>query len=60
MDLYEKRVLPRKKRARIYENWEMKNLGECEDLMSNEVKKKSSKLIDGFLIANLVTALRFK
>ena len=49
-----------KKRARIYENWEMKNLGECEDLMSNEVKKKPSKLIDGFLIANLVTALRFK
>ena len=60
MDLYEKRVLPRIKRARIYENWEMKNLGECEDLMSNEVKKKPSKLIDGFLIANLVTALRFK
>lgn len=60
MDLYEKRELPRKKRARIYENWEMKNLGECEDLMSNEVKKKPSKLIDGFLIANLVTALRFK
>lgn len=60
MDLYEKRVLPGKKRARIYENWEMKNLGECEDLMSNEVKKKPSKLIDGFLIANLVTALRFK
>lgn len=41
MDLYERRVLPRKKRARIYENWEMKNLGECEDLMSNEVKKKN-------------------
>lgn len=60
MDLYEKRVLPRKKRARIYENCEMKNLGECEDLMSNEVKNNPSKLIDGFLIANLVTALRFK
>lgn len=39
MDLYEKRVFLRKKRVRIYENWEMKNFGECEDLMSNEVKK---------------------